>query len=546
MSASLPPLTQSDTLNEALPSLKHLKLLGTDGTVPSQNYSEYYPDTSKTTPVWKKNILDWCKQESYQDYLKIHSYKNVHPATFLPLHTRYSKEEQGQNAVDLLRVKIPSVLHTGDQFKGLLNTENNNNIAANRREDNITPVSKASVDENSNSTKLIVSNILTTPENSNNPKENEESIISKLSPSPSLSISVPMTPPMSPSNNAVLTRGGSFSSPTNTLKLDNNEHSNANYITSSVPNNKNIFNSSSSTSLNKNDFITPIKNIGSVTNIGNSNEKIIQFTPFVSEKLIKTVKENREVYLQTPTKSKIFQQTPNSIPNLIPDVPPSPSTKHKKTNSYKAIQLKKLLDSRDNISPVTPTLINTPLLIRNDSRSSPSPCRTQRIQKKSRSSSPSRQFIMKLSNYSSASSSPSSSRSSSPTRVSTSLNTGNHSHSLAVNSNGSNPIISTTAASLQTHSSRKSHRVCLSCHNTDSPCWRPSWSGKKTEQLCNSCGLRYKKTKTRCLNMDCRKIPTKSELLIMKSNGEVEVTEENGEVKVGLSCLFCNNITETK
>lgn len=54
------------------------------------------------------------------------------------------------------------------------------------------------------------------------------------------------------------------------------------------------------------------------------------------------------------------------------------------------------------------------------------------------------------------------------------------------------------------------------------------------------------KTHTRCLNDLCRKIPTKGEINIMKSNGidKEFVPERNCEIE-GYRCLFCNYITET-
>lgn len=87
---------------------------------------------------------------------------------------------------------------------------------------------------------------------------------------------------------------------------------------------------------------------------------------------------------------------------------------------------------------------------------------------------------------------------------------------------------------------------CVSCLSMDSPCWRPSWTNRKQDQLCNSCGLRFKKTRTRCLNDHCRKIPTKGELTIMKSNGEVKhYIAEKGTTIEGYKCLFCDSMTET-
>ncbi|AAS52772.2 AER088Cp [Eremothecium gossypii ATCC 10895] len=98
----------------------------------------------------------------------------------------------------------------------------------------------------------------------------------------------------------------------------------------------------------------------------------------------------------------------------------------------------------------------------------------------------------------------------------------------------------------RTPSRRASMRRCLSCHCTESPCWRPSWSDRRQDQLCNSCGLRYKKTHTRCLNSACRRIPSKGELAQMKTNPIVSEILENGLRVEGLRCLFCNCVVETR
>lgn len=81
-------------------------------------------------------------------------------------------------------------------------------------------------------------------------------------------------------------------------------------------------------------------------------------------------------------------------------------------------------------------------------------------------------------------------------------------------------------------------RVCISCGSDLSPCWRPSWSIKEG-QLCNSCGLRYKKTGARCLNNDCKKIPAKGEWALMQSKGK---TSFDGEDAYG--CLDCGSKVE--
>ncbi|RCK55482.1 Transcriptional regulatory protein ASH1 [Candida viswanathii] len=84
------------------------------------------------------------------------------------------------------------------------------------------------------------------------------------------------------------------------------------------------------------------------------------------------------------------------------------------------------------------------------------------------------------------------------------------------------------------HHHHHAPRVCISCGSDQSPCWRPSWSIKEG-QLCNSCGLRYKKTKARCLNEKCKKIPAKGEWTLMQSKG-METFEDGIE---GYSCIAC-------
>ena len=91
------------------------------------------------------------------------------------------------------------------------------------------------------------------------------------------------------------------------------------------------------------------------------------------------------------------------------------------------------------------------------------------------------------------------------------------------------------------HHSTHNPRVCISCGSDQSPCWRPSWSIKEG-QLCNSCGLRYKKTSARCLNKECKKIPAKGEWSLMQSKGKHSF-EDGVE---GYSCLECGWRVEVK
>lgn len=90
-------------------------------------------------------------------------------------------------------------------------------------------------------------------------------------------------------------------------------------------------------------------------------------------------------------------------------------------------------------------------------------------------------------------------------------------------------------------SSQAAPRMCISCGSDQSPCWRPSWSIKEG-QLCNSCGLRYKKTASRCLNDECKKIPAKGEWSVMQTKGKTKF--EDGEE--AYSCLDCGWKVEVK
>ncbi|CAI4044408.1 DNA-binding transcription repressor ASH1 SKDI_11G0360 [Saccharomyces kudriavzevii IFO 1802] len=267
----------------------------------------------------------------------------------------------------------------------------------------------------------------------------------------------------------------------------------------------------------------------------NNNDPI--FNPIISEKLVQEVKQQRQL------RGSSF---------------PTPNASHKKTNSFKAIQMKKLLANRDILS--------------NNSKSSIRKPSKNKISKQASTvfGNTARQLVMKLDNSSyssvSASSSPppstptksgkARSRSSSPVRPKAYIpipRSPNY-HRFALDSPPQSPRRSSNSSITKKGSRRSSGssptrhhaRVCVSCHSSDSPCWRPSWSPRKQDQLCNSCGLRYKKTHTRCLNEICRKIPTKGEINIMKSNGidREYVPERNCEIE-GYRCLFCNYITET-
>lgn len=291
-----------------------------------------------------------------------------------------------------------------------------------------------------------------------------------------------------------------------------------------------------------------------------ANDQMPEFTPFVSSKLIQTVKQNNR--------------------NLS-----SAKNRHKKTNSFKALQLKQMLNNRDVLANDSQTNATKYKISKKASTSTsasaspPSSDDSARL-KKLEISSAARNLVMFLDAQTKRSTSPSRasdriassnttptkvsnaadrrprSRSLSPMRPATPPNTAASSgyHRFAYDSpqspvatlrQGHNASAKTTPKRRRSSGSSGVSRKCVSCHSNDSPCWRPSWSGRKQDQLCNSCGLRYKKTHTRCLNDACRKIPTKSELSIMKSNGLVQEHNPDGTITKGYKCLFCNSIAET-
>lgn len=404
------------SLQDSLPSLRHLQLLP-DPRI--QEYACYYPDTSARTPLWKRNIVHWCKETNYQDYTKI-----VHEVSHD--RTQLSALLRGSNSITTNPKIIPSVLKPKDAFQDLSNFSERT--------------------------------------------------------------SAPMTPPMSP-NQAT------------------------------------------------HDVGTP--------------QPIVEFTPFVSGKLVQTVR-------QGTLKSS------------------GTSNGHKKTNSFKALQLKNLLNNRDILSSNSKPNNDAFKVTKSRVSSSPSSSSSTRVRLNINNAA--KQFVIRLDNDANRNPSPTRaddippqlfsrapdprSRSISPIRPETPPHTAPSSskyHKFSLDSPQSPLITSTKQTSYNSNgvktislrrrssgsSTHNSARKCVSCHSSDSPCWRPSWSGKKQDQLCNSCGLRYKKTHTRCLNESCRKIPTKGELSIMKANGVVREQNLDGTVVQGYRCLFCNCITET-
>lgn len=82
-------------------------------------------------------------------------------------------------------------------------------------------------------------------------------------------------------------------------------------------------------------------------------------------------------------------------------------------------------------------------------------------------------------------------------------------------------------------------RRCISCGSDQSPCWRPSWSAS-AGQLCNSCGLRYKKTGARCTESDCGRIPAKGEWAVMRNTAKRN--PDSGRMEY--ACIYCRGVVE--
>lgn len=216
-----------------------------------------------------------------------------------------------------------------------------------------------------------------------------------------------------------------------------------------------------------------------------------EFTPYISEKLVQSIKTKR-----------------------------LGKNSHKKSNSFKARELKKLLDSRNLLQSSEIGTIETS---------------DNKVKKKNKNGKPKfkalpQQFVLRL----------------------------NKQKNLASTSPGYKSIVTVNPIEIssQENSPVKSNssprrtsnqvRICISCHSSDSPCWRPSWSDNKHDQLCNSCGLRYKKTGARCLNNLCRKIPSKSELSLMRTNGLMNMSPNHDSKIKNLTCLFCGYIIEVR
>ncbi|GJJ78696.1 hypothetical protein EMPS_11055 [Entomortierella parvispora] len=79
-------------------------------------------------------------------------------------------------------------------------------------------------------------------------------------------------------------------------------------------------------------------------------------------------------------------------------------------------------------------------------------------------------------------------------------------------------------------SSDDSRKHCEACGAEETPCWRPGYDANSV--LCNSCGLRYKKSGVYCTAVGCKYIPLKAEFAAME-----EDRKKNG--REHLQCFQC-------
>ncbi|KAF9393626.1 DNA-binding transcription repressor [Mortierella sp. AD011] len=69
---------------------------------------------------------------------------------------------------------------------------------------------------------------------------------------------------------------------------------------------------------------------------------------------------------------------------------------------------------------------------------------------------------------------------------------------------------------------------CEACGASETPCWRPGYTAHSA--LCNSCGLRYKKSNVFCAKVGCKYIPLKTEYAAMEAD----------RLKAGRAHLLCH------
>ncbi|KAL6947011.1 hypothetical protein ACO0QE_001869 [Hanseniaspora vineae] len=545
-----------------LPSLKNLQLL------PNPNIQEsayLYPDTSEATPLWKQTLMSWCKETSYEEYLQINAFLNMgaplpkhsyasNPSPYSPVqdshytyhshryqqHMAHQNEQTSSNhaqtvqhpvpsfhqpaqrpnvslnvlanaAVSVLDVNLPvSVTSSKDQFYGL--SENS------RSQYDIHNFDKSSKTTMVNRYGYHPVNVVATSEHSNSGNSSASSTPCRST-----------TPPDSPQQNLLV-----FTPVISERMIDSMK------VTKSSKQKHKKTNSFKARQMKK---ILTNREILSKDSLP---VNIVKYDD--NQDLIEYRKSNIQRLQQMEREA--LGATPKTTPGMKLTHSPTSSSHahHHTTNTRDTPYGNQAQHQEQQFTPLNSNFLQMPQLLPTPQEVMTPPTSPQHTsislvaEQKGPSPVDSPPHMNIVAPPPTAPAQPA------PQQVpafNTPKSTGNFtSHSPKKHGSGGKSRRSSNEDSVKTP------RTCISCGSIDSPCWRPSWSYNKHEQLCNSCGLRFKKTSTRCLNSECKKIPSKGELSIMKSNGYVQqvVTDPSTQKSVlqrGLECLFCGGVTET-
>ncbi|OBA25011.1 hypothetical protein HANVADRAFT_54177 [Hanseniaspora valbyensis NRRL Y-1626] len=501
-----------------LPSLRNLDLLS------KGNYFEKsltYPDTCLRTPTWRQNLMNWCKETSYDEYIQISNIVSSSNLTATPVTILSPPQQNGtiKNAfANFSPMRGNHHLPPPRQFNSpfQLTTFNHLNFSP-----DVSLVS--SIDRNYGNGYHGMSNYsISSREDFQPPTTANKSLGVLASIASNILVDTNSPPP-----------------PTSTLKPVDQFYELSNYSNSQsfYPTSLQHQSSSSSNAQIKKNHKTPPAS----PRINFANKNQILFTPTLSNKMIQKQKKDNG---------------------------------HKKTNSFKARQYKKILNNRNvlNGNSLNSNIVvrseNDNLLTTENLERLKEMKKTQLSKNKSLLNTPTESYIQeplttdapylvntpsppmspskkatelstKINNYENPTSTQlkvqSLTKESPPSfliNMSSAVKNDSNSSSIQSSPKYKKSSRSNSSNSQNSHKTYKFHQ-CLSCKTQESPCWRPSWSNSKKQQLCNSCGLRYKKSKIRCLNNSCLKIPSLSEAHIMKNGKEMKCLYCSSEVEVG-------------
>ncbi|XBW37050.1 hypothetical protein QEN19_002630 [Hanseniaspora menglaensis] len=495
----------SNSTGIKLPSLKHLDLLSKTSFYEK---SSIYPDTCIKTPSWRQNLMNWCKETSYEEYIQISNIISSSNLVATPVTILSPPQQNGT---------IKNSFSTFSPMRG------NHHLPPPRQFNS--PFQLQTFNHLNFSPDITLASSL---------NRNHGNGYYGLSENSSVSQEDFQPPPIAANKSLgvlasiatnILVDNNSPPPPTSTVKPADQFYELSNYS-----NSQSLYSTSSSSNAfqMKKQKTTPPAS----PRINFANKNQILFTPTLSNKMIQ-----------------------------------KPDNGHKKTNSFKARQFKKILNNRNILND---NALNSNIVVRLENDKKLSVENLEKLKEKTKlhknkpvlevssqsyiqrsqmsegaymvhtpspPMSPGKKNadVFKIQNYENLTSTQL--KTQSLTKESPPNSAGNL--SIAVKSTNSSlqssPKYSKTSRSnsAASQSSQKTYKFhqCMSCKTQESPCWRPSWSSSKKEQLCNSCGLRYKKSKIRCVNKSCLKIPSLSEAHIMKNGKDIK-------------CLYCSSNVE--